>query len=307
MLKSVQTEFYGYPPWSAVTNGLPNSGFKHYIAGMGLETLIQEKAQPVILTIAGFDPSSGAGITADLMTFAAHGCYGVACVTALTVQSTQGVRSVEPVSGQVVRDTLAELARDIPIAAIKIGMLGSAEAARAICGFQNAFQCPIMVLDPILKASSGTELLGAGGVNALKSQLMRLTSVITPNVAEASALTGLPVTDLAEMKLAAKRLQEMGARNVVVTGGHMSHNTDVILTETGSFEEITGQFVESKNTHGTGCAYSSALTCNLLSGKGLLESAKAAKEYVLEAIEHARPFGKGKGPLNHLYGLKGNV
>ena len=186
----------------------------------------------VVLSIAGFDPSSGAGVTADVKTAAAHGCYALACITALTVQTTQGVRRIEPVSTALVKETLDELATDFSIAAVRIGMLGSAAVGRAVADFLRRSALPNVVLDPIYRASSGTSLLDTAGADLLKRDLLKLADVVTPNLEEAAALTGLKVTNLAEMKVAAGRLHELGARNVVVTGGHLEKPTDVLTFTT---------------------------------------------------------------------------
>jgi hydroxymethylpyrimidine/phosphomethylpyrimidine kinase len=179
------------------------------------------QAPPVVLTIAGFDPSSGAGVTADVKTIAAHGCYGVACITALTVQSTSGVVRVEPVSSDIIAETLSVLAADLEVAAIKIGMLGSAKVVRAVAEFLSDSEMPNVVLDPILRSSSGAQLLDAAGAKLMRDRLVPLATVVTPNVDEAAALTGLPVGDAEEMNAAADKLHAMGAQNVVVTGGHL--------------------------------------------------------------------------------------
>ncbi|HMJ21524.1 MAG TPA: hydroxymethylpyrimidine/phosphomethylpyrimidine kinase, partial [Terriglobales bacterium] len=160
----------------------------------------------VVLSIAGFDPSSGAGVTADVKTIAAHGCYGVSCVTALTVQSTAGLRRVEPVSPALVSETLEELNADIAIAAVHIGMLGSGKVARVVADFLEKAELSNIVLDPIMKSSSGAELIDASGERLLIERLLPLATVVTPNVDEAAALTGLAVTNLDQMRVAATRL-----------------------------------------------------------------------------------------------------
>ena len=260
---------------------------------------------PIVLTIAGFDPSSGAGITADIKTIAAHGCYGVACVTALTVQNTSGVSQIEAVEGKLIRETLENLASDMPIASIRIGMLGSAEAANAVADFLTTHAAIPTVLDPVLQSSSGAELLDQKGIEALKTRLLRLSLVVTPNLAEVAELTGMKeVTSLPEMKAAAARLQSMGARNVVITGGHLPANTDLLRLESGEEREIAGRRINSQSTHGTGCALASALACNLARGMKIIEATIAAKEYIACAIERAYPIGKGTGPINHLFKLK---
>src|SRR5271169_3382015 len=178
---------------------------------------------PVVLTIAGFDPSSGAGVTADIKTIAAHGCYGVACITAMTVQSTAGVRRVEPCAPDLITETLEELAADIAISAVHIGMLGSAKVVRALVDFLGSRtgkkRLPNVVIDPILKSSSGSDLLDEAGTRLLIEKLIPLADVVTPNVDEAAALVGHKVADLDAMRSAATKLHEMGAPGVVVTGG----------------------------------------------------------------------------------------
>jgi len=262
-------------------------------------------APPVVLTIAGFDPSSGAGVTADIKTIAAHGCYGTACITALTVQTTTGVRRVEPVSPEVVKETLHELASDMPPTAVRIGMLGSAEIVDAVAEYLESARPVHVVLDPVLKASSGAALLDEKGIARLLKVLVPLASVITPNLYEAEVLTGLPVGDLQQMKAASRKLHELGAQNVVVTGGHLERAIDVLSTALpeGNIEqlEFVSERLRSTSTHGTGCAFATALAANLAQGRQLQYAIVLAKAYVTKAISRALPLGKGTGPLHHLY------
>jgi hydroxymethylpyrimidine/phosphomethylpyrimidine kinase len=261
---------------------------------------------PVVLTIAGFDPSSGAGVTADIKTIAAHGCYGVACLTAMTVQSTAGVRRVEAVDPSLVSETLQELASDVPIAAVRIGMLGSAKVVRAVADFLSSgtARVPNIVLDPILKSSSGAELLDAVGTRLLIEKLIPLADVITPNVDEAAVLTGLRVTDLDEMRAAAAKLHQMGSNAVVITGGHLEKAIDLLsfTTKSGIEEEVfKAERQLSNSTHGTGCAFATAMACHLALGRGVAEAALLAKTYVSSAIAAGHPLGHGTGPVHHLY------
>jgi hydroxymethylpyrimidine/phosphomethylpyrimidine kinase len=263
------------------------------------------QSPPVVLTIAGFDPSSGAGVTADVKTIAAHGCYGVACITALTVQSTAGVRRVEPVATPLFLETLKELMGDIEVAAAKIGMLGSGRIAKAVADFLDRERVPIVVLDPVLKSSSGAELLDAGGAKFMRERLLSLATVITPNVQEAASLTGMPVRNPEEMKAAAAKLHAMGARNVVITGGHLDKAID-LLSFTNSRGDVEQELFKaerqrSKSTHGTGCAFSSAMACHLAQGRGLPEAVLLAKAFVGAAITNAHALGRGIGPVHHLY------
>jgi len=262
----------------------------------------------VVLTIAGFDPSSGAGVTADIKTIAAHGCYGVACITAMTVQSTAGVVRVEAVDASLVTETLQELASDIPIAAVHIGMLGSGKVVKAVAEFlgqrSGKNKLPNVVLDPILKSSSGAELLDAAGIRMLVEKLIPLADVITPNVDEAAVLTGLKVSDLDEMRAAAAKLREMGSAAVVVTGGHLEKAIDLLsfTSRRGVEEEVfKAERQRSNSTHGTGCAFATAMACHLALDRGLAEAALLAKTYVTAAIAAGHPLGRGTGPVHHLY------
>lgn len=260
---------------------------------------------PVVLTIAGFDPSSGAGVTADIKTIAAHGCYGISCITALTVQSTSGVLRTDPVSPTLIRETLEELVSDISIDAVHIGMLGNAAAAIAVADFLVQHKLSNVVLDPVVKSSSGAPLLDAKGTAILTERLLPLITVVTPNIDEAAHLTGLTVTNPEQMNVAAERLHTMGAANVVVTGGHLERAIDVLgfTTPAGSFEFEVFQSprLRTTSTHGTGCAFATALACHLALGRGMPEAVLLTKAYVAAAIANAHPLGKGHGPVHHLY------
>jgi len=279
---------------------------------------------PIILTIAGFDPSSGAGVTADIKTIAAHACYGVACITALTVQSTSGVRRVEALDPALVSDTLEELAADLDIAAVHIGMLGSGKVVKAVADFLSnrptsrpaslagglpgnllkKARLPNIVLDPVLKAPSGADLLDAAGTRLLIERLIPLADVVTPNVDEAAVITGLKVQDLDEMKAASAKLHEMGASALVITGGHLEKAIDLLsfTTQRGIEQEVfKAERQRSNSTHGTGCAFATAMACHLALDRGLAEAALLAKTYVTAAISNGHPLGRGIGPVHHLY------
>jgi hydroxymethylpyrimidine/phosphomethylpyrimidine kinase len=256
---------------------------------------------PILLTIAGFDPSCGAGVAADLKTFAAHNCYGVAAVTALTVQSTKGVESVHPTPAPTLRAQLEALAEDVSISAVKIGMLGTKANAVAVAEFLDKHKFAHVVLDPVTKSTSGdADLIDPGGLKFLSDEFLRRASVITPNIPEAELLTGLKVKDVDGMKAAAQKLIEQGARAVIVTGGHLEKPTDV-LCESGQFFTLGGDHVKSGNTHGSGCTFSSAIAAQLACGQQLQEAVILAKAFVTKAIEKSYSIGKGPGPLNHLY------
>ena len=273
------------------------------------------KIPPIILSIAGYDPSSGAGITADIKTAAANGCYAVTCVTALTIQSTQGVAGVEAVKPELVSATLQTLADDLPIAAIRIGMLGLGEIVEVVADFLQERQFRNVVLDPVIRSSSGTALLDQAGVEILRRRLLPLSDVVTPNVDEAAMLAGVePIPaatswDAAAPRLLelADRLHQLGSRAVVITGGHLDPPNDLlsyVIDDVRQDEIFPGARIASRSTHGTGCAFATALACQLALGRELPEAVREAKAYVRAAIEAAYPFGKGIGPMNHLFRLK---
>ena len=260
---------------------------------------------PVVLTIAGFDPSSGAGITADIKTIAAHECYGISCVTALTVQSTLGVRRIEVVDPKIIAASLEELVSDFAPDAVHIGMLGNGATVGVIADFLSQAGLKHVVLDPILKSSSGADLLDATGTRKMIERLIPLAEVITPNLDEAAGLTGMAaVSNLDHMREAAACLHTLGAANVVVTGGHLERAIDLLSFTTArgyQTEVFKADRIQSNSTHGTGCAFSTALACHLAQGRGLPEAVLLSKVYVSAAIAKAPPLGHGKGPLHHLY------
>jgi len=257
-------------------------------------------AWPVVLTIAGFDPSSGAGAAADLKTFGAHGCYGVAALTALTIQNTQGVSAVYPTDPAILKETIATLLADGRVKAIKVGMVANRADAEVVGVVLESNPEIPSVLDPVLRSSGGKDLADAACQEYLRDELIQRASVITPNLFEASALTGLRVENLEAMKAAARKLVEMGARAAVVTGGHLDKAIDVLYDGSG-LEVFVGDRVKPDNTHGTGCTFSSAIAAQLALGRQLREAVVLAKAYVTEAIRKAYAVGPGRVPLNHLY------
>lgn len=260
----------------------------------------------IALAIAGFDPSSGAGITADLKVFAAHGVYGLTAITALTVQSTQGVRRVEPVSPKLLRETLDCLAEDLEISGLKIGMLATVENVDTVSDFLARSGIPAgkVVLDPVLRSSSGHELLSEEGLKQLKNKLLSQVGWITPNTSELAILAGMPVPNREAVPEAVAQLAaNYPGLNLVVTGGHLDPPDDYLRTADGVGQWFSGQRIQTNATHGTGCAFSSALLARLLAADPPAQAASAAKAYVVEAIKAAQPIGRGKGPLHHLYRL----
>jgi hydroxymethylpyrimidine kinase/phosphomethylpyrimidine kinase len=257
-------------------------------------------APPLLLTIAGFDPSCGAGTAADLKTFAAHGCYGIAAITSLTVQSTVGVEAVHNTPSAELREQLEVLAKDCDIDAVKIGMLGNRGNAVVVAEFLDTHKFAHVVHDPVMKSSSGAELLDTAGINYVVAELLKRCSVITPNVPEAEILTGLVIKDVAGMEAAARKLVELGAHAVIVKGGHMERAIDVLF-DGERVTQLGGDKVTSDINHGTGCTFASAIAAQLAAGRPLVEAAMLAKAYVTKAIERGYPIGKGRVPLDHFY------
>jgi hydroxymethylpyrimidine/phosphomethylpyrimidine kinase len=269
------------------------------------------KAPPVVLSIAGFDPSSGAGITADVKTAVANACYAVTCPTALTVQSSQGVFEVRPLDPDLVGRTLNRLAGDLDISAVRVGMLGSASVACVVASTLKKLELRNIVVDPVLRSSSGTALLDNPGLEVLKSEFLPLADVITPNLDEAAVLAGIESARsrgswedvLTWLRLAAGKLRSLGSRSILITGGHLPNANDYLsYLEGGALREaiFPGTHIESGSTHGTGCAFATSIACQLALGRPLPQAVEAAKAYVARAIRAAYPLGKGVGPLNHM-------
>lgn len=257
-------------------------------------------APPILLTIAGFDPSAGAGIAADLKTFAAHNCYGVAAVTAITVQNTKGVRALQATPGELLRAQLEQLRADVTLAGVKIGVLATRANVEVVAELLERKKFAHVVLDPILRSSSGFELLEARALKELSRRLLKLATVITPNVGEAAALAGVEIRDPEGMRAAAEKLVELGARAVVITGGHLEKPVD-LLYDGKEFLPFGSERVRSENTHGSGCTFASAVAANLALGKQLPDAVMLAKAYVAKAIEKGYAIGKGPGSLNHFH------
>jgi hydroxymethylpyrimidine/phosphomethylpyrimidine kinase len=267
-----------------------------------------------LLTIAGHDPSNGAGVTADLQTFAAHRLFGTSAITALTVQSTLGVDEIQSVAPDLLDRTLSRLCADLPPEGIKIGMLGSTEIATTVASFLAAFKrqtgkpqasslpSPPIVLDPILRSSSGAYLLPPQAIETLHQQLLPSVSWITPNWSELSALTGLPIQDLIQAEAATHALARRHPHlHIVATAGDQSQPTDILRLPSGEIHRFAGEHIETTSTHGTGCAFSSALLCLLVLRDTPIEAVRGAKHFVAEAIRRAPDLGHGRGPLNLLW------
>jgi hydroxymethylpyrimidine/phosphomethylpyrimidine kinase len=253
---------------------------------------------PVALTIAGSDPSGGAGIQADLKTFHRLEAYGESVITLITVQNTLSVDRVEILGADLVRDQIDAVIRDIPPGAAKTGALGNAAIVRTVAEAAAAFPFPLVV-DPVLFSSKGTPLLDAEGRAALIELLMPCAFLLMPNLAEASDLAGFSVIDLASMRRAAETLAGRGPKSVLVKGGHLQGEAIDVLFTNGRFHEFAATRIVTSQTHGTGCTYSAAITAELAKGTALPDAVARAKTFITRAIQWAPGLGSGTGPLNH--------
>ncbi len=251
------------------------------------------------LTIAGSDSSGGAGIQADLKTFAAHGVFGLSAITAVTAQNTVTVAATAVLDPEIVVAQVDALIGDFAVHATKIGMLANADIARAVADAVERHRLKPLVLDPVMVAKGGARLLEDDAVDVLRARLLRLATLVTPNGPEASILAGLPVTTLAEQRAAARRLVRLGAAAALVKGGHLEGPATDVLAVGDRVLEYRAARIETRHTHGTGCALSAAIAARLALGDDLPAAVEAAKEYVSRAIAQAPGLGQGHGPLQH--------
>jgi len=251
--------------------------------------------KPVALTIAGSDPSGGAGLQADLKTFHQFGVYGEAVVTLLTVQNTRRVDRVECLAPELILEQLRAVLEDIPPQAAKTGALGNRAIVEAVAAAAAEFQFSLVV-DPVMISKHGAALISA---DAPVHQLIRHATLVTPNLAEAAALSGVEIRDLAGMKEAALRLRDRGARAVLVKGGHLEGAATDLLLDGDQFHELHAPRIDTPHTHGTGCTYSAAITACLALGMPLLDAVQRSKAYIHAAIATAPGLGHGSGPVNH--------
>jgi len=254
--------------------------------------------KPVALTIAGSDASGGAGLQADLKTFHQFGVYGEAVVTLITVQNTRGVQRVECLDPELVADQIRAVIGDIPPAAAKTGALGNRAIIQAVAALARDFQFPLVV-DPVIVSKNGASLLEADAIQALKTFLLPNAFLLTPNLEEASILTGVEVCDPAGMRRAAEQLAGLGPPAVLVKGGHLGGDPVDILFHDGQWTEFTSPRIETRHTHGTGCTFSAAITASLAAGCDLQHAVRRAKRYITEAIRNNPQLGSGAGPVDH--------
>jgi hydroxymethylpyrimidine/phosphomethylpyrimidine kinase len=255
--------------------------------------------RPVALTIAGSDPSGGAGLQADLKTFHQFGVYGEAVVTLVTVQNSVRVSRVELMPRDLVLEQIAAVVEDMPPGAAKTGALGSAELVEAVARAAAEFRFPLVV-DPVMVSKHGQPLLAETAAHAIRQYLLPRAALVTPNIPEAQALTGIAILTLDDMRQAARRICEMGARAVLIKGGHGSgqESTD-ILFDGAEWREFKATRIDTRHTHGTGCTFSAAITAGLARGQALGESVARAKQFIQEAIRTNPGLGRGAGPVNH--------
>jgi hydroxymethylpyrimidine/phosphomethylpyrimidine kinase len=253
---------------------------------------------PVALTIAGSDPSGGAGIQADLKTFHQHGVYGEAVLTLITVQNTRTVTRVEVFPPSLVVEQLRAAIEDIPPGAAKTGALGGADVVAAIAIEARRFSFPLVV-DPVMISKHGAPLMPAEAGAAVRDLLLPVTTLLTPNLPEAAALTGVPVEDLSGMRAAAERLCSLGCKAALVKGGHLRGAAVDVLFAGGEFHEFESERIDTPHTHGTGCTYSAAITAELAKGTELVVAVRRAKEFITRAIRTNPGLGGGSGPVNH--------
>jgi hydroxymethylpyrimidine/phosphomethylpyrimidine kinase len=257
---------------------------------------------PTALTIAGSDSGGGAGIQADLKTFAAHGVHGVCAVTAVTAQNTVGVTAIEPVGVRLVTAQIEAVLADFEIRAVKTGMLASREIVDAVSEALVALADTPLVVDPVMVATSGDRLLDDDAVEQLCTRLLPLACVATPNRMEAEVLAHMPITSMKDARLAARLIRARGVGAVVITGGHLAGPDAVdLFDDGGTVIELHGPRLDSRNTHGTGCTFAAAVAGALAQGQGLGDAVTGAKRYVEGAIRHATPIGRGNGPVNHFW------
>lgn len=255
------------------------------------------------LTIAGSDCSGGAGIQADLKTFAAHRLFGMSAIVSVVAENTCRVIEIQDMTKSMIQNQIAAVFEDIPPDCVKVGMLSTSACMRAVAEKLREYHPKNVVIDPVMIAKGGCALMQEEALSTLISEIIPLADVLTPNIPEAEAITGGCIETVDDMKAAARKIYAMGAGHVMIKGGHLSGDAEDILFDGKSFLSFTTKRVPTKNTHGTGCTFSSAIASGLALGKTVPEAVRDAKAYITMAITHALPLGKGHGPTNHFYEL----
>ena len=258
------------------------------------------------LTIAGSDCSGGAGIQADLKTMTMNGVYAMSAITALTAQNTMGVKAIQESTPEFLKQQLDSIFEDIYPDAIKIGMVSSSELIRVIADRLKCYNAKNIVVDPVMVATSGSSLMENTAVKTLVEELLPISTLVTPNIPEAMVLTGLTIETKEDMIVAAKKIGDDYHCAVLLKGGHSINDANDLLYVDGEFTWFSGKRIDNPNTHGTGCTLSSAIAANLAKGFTLVESVQRAKDYISGALEAMLDLGKGSGPMNHAFDLKGD-
>lgn len=258
------------------------------------------------LTIAGSDSSGGAGIQADIKTMSAHGVYAMSVIVSVVAENTSRVIAVSDVTTDIIKAQIDAVFEDILVDAVKIGMLSTPECMRAVADKLVEYKPSNVVIDPVMYAKNGCPLMNIDAIESFISIILPFADLLTPNIPEAEAISGLKINNFNDMENAARMIHSMGAKNVLIKGGHSSGEPIDLLYDGNEFIKFGGERINTKNTHGTGCTLSSAIAANLALGAKLDESVAMAKEYVTDAIKHALELGKGNGPTNHFYRLYKN-
>ena len=264
-----------------------------------------------VLSIAGSDCSGGAGIQADLKTFSAHGVFGMSVIVSVVAENTSRVIDIQDVTPDMIEKQIDAVFEDIEVDAVKIGMLSTPECMLAVANKLKEYQPINVVVDPVMYAKNGSPLMAPDAIGTLISSIIPCADVLTPNIPEAEKIADMLIESINDMEKAAIKIFEMGCKYVVVKGGHAAGDAIDVLFDGEKFHHFKTDRIDTKNTHGTGCTFSSAIASNLSLGLGIYEAVDKAKQYVTMAIEHSLEIGKGHGPTNHFYnlykyGLKGN-
>lgn len=256
-----------------------------------------------VLSIAGSDCSGGAGIQADLKTFSAHGVFGMSVIVSVVAENTSRVIDIQNVTPDMIEKQIDAVFEDIEVDAVKIGMLSTPECMKAVAAKVKQYQPENVVIDPVMYAKNGCPLMEPTAVSTLIETIIPLADVLTPNIPEAEKIADMQISTVSDMETAARKIHSMGCKSVVVKGGHHIGNAVDVLFDGKNFYHFETARIDTKNTHGTGCTFSSAIASQLAKGKSVPDAVKAAKTYVTMAIEHSLAIGKGCGPTHHFYEL----
>ncbi len=259
-----------------------------------------------VLSIAGSDCSGGAGIQADLKTFSAHGVFGMSVIVSVVAENTSRVIGIQDVTPDMIQKQIDAVFEDIEVDAVKIGMLSTSSCMEAVAEKLRQYEPKNIVVDPVMYAKNGCPLMNPDAVDTLIKVIIPRSDVLTPNIPEAEKISRIEIRNAGDMETAAKRIYEMGCKNIIIKGGHATGSATDVLYDGGRFYHYETRRINTKNTHGTGCTFSSAIASNLALGLSVPEATQSAKRYVTTAIEHSLAIGKGNGPTHHFYDLYRN-